>query len=74
MPCSSEIMDESGNVFKIERAYKLDCVPKEFVYIDKVISWRGQKCCDWSTLLGEVSHLSTKVSITTNDFLRCGFC
>jgi hypothetical protein len=33
MPCSSEVLDESGNIFRIEGPYILDCnEPRQFPY------------------------------------------
>jgi hypothetical protein len=35
MPCSSEILDESGNIFRIEGPYILDCnESRQFPYIE----------------------------------------
>jgi hypothetical protein len=48
MPCSSEVLDESGNIFRIEGFYILDCNElREFRYIDQVLTWKGQKCCEY---------------------------
>jgi hypothetical protein len=36
MPCSSSVIDESGNVFRIERPHNLNCnETRVFGYIDK---------------------------------------
>jgi hypothetical protein len=52
MPCSSAVSDESGNVFRIEGPYDLNCnETRTFEYIDKFTIWRADKCCgkhpDW---------------------------
>jgi hypothetical protein len=40
MPCSNSIIDESGNVFKIEGPYDLNCnETRMFCYIDKFTIW-----------------------------------
>jgi hypothetical protein len=42
MPCSSEVLDESGNIFKIEGPYKLNCSESRiFNYIKQYRTWRG---------------------------------
>jgi hypothetical protein len=34
IPCSSEVLDESGNIFRIEGPYILDCnESRQFLYI-----------------------------------------
>jgi hypothetical protein len=64
MPCSSEVMDESKNVFRIEGPYDLNCrESRNFRYIEQVKTWRGQKCCDWNLII-----------FKENDILKCGFC
>jgi hypothetical protein len=36
MPCSSEVLDESGNIFRIEGPYILDCnESRQFPYIQQ---------------------------------------
>jgi hypothetical protein len=41
MPCSSSVIDESGNVFRIEGLYDLNCnKTRIFGYIEKFIIWR----------------------------------
>jgi hypothetical protein len=44
---------------------------RDFLYIDKPISWKGQKCCNWPTLPESVilSNLSREVKI--NDNQKC---
>jgi hypothetical protein len=43
MPCSSEVIDESGNIFRIEGPYKLNCSESRiFRYIEQYRIWRGQ--------------------------------
>jgi hypothetical protein len=49
IPCSSSIMDEMGNTSAIKRPYNFNCnESRNFSYIEKFQTWRGQKCCDWS--------------------------
>jgi hypothetical protein len=45
MPCSNgEVLDESGNIFRIEGPYILDCSESMiFRYIEQFRTWRGQK-------------------------------
>jgi hypothetical protein len=54
MPCSSSVIDESGNTFRIEGLYDLNFnESRSFGYIDTFTIWRGEKCCgpypDWSS-------------------------
>jgi hypothetical protein len=42
MPCSSEVLDESGNIFRIEGPYILDCnESRTFQYTDQILTWKG---------------------------------
>jgi hypothetical protein len=42
IPCSSNIMDELENIFKIEGSFNLNRnESRNFLYIDKPISWKG---------------------------------
>jgi hypothetical protein len=51
MLCSSEVLDESGNIFRIEGFYILNCTEsRNFLYIEQVQTWRGQKCCEIPTV------------------------
>jgi hypothetical protein len=45
MPCSSAVIDESRNIFKIKDPYDLNCnKTRMFGYIDKFTIWRVDKC------------------------------
>jgi hypothetical protein len=44
MTCSSSLIDESGNVFRIEGLYHFNCNEiRMFGYIDKFIIWQTDK-------------------------------
>jgi hypothetical protein len=74
MPCSSSVIDEAGNTFRIEGPYDLNCdESKSFGYIDTFTIWRGEKCCgpypDWPS-----SHQLRNHSKEMKDSPRCFWC
>jgi hypothetical protein len=72
---SSNIIDELGNIFKIEGPFKLNCdESKDFQIIDKPITWKGQKCCNWPTLPEFVIPFNLSRKIKTSDKGKCGWC
>jgi hypothetical protein len=75
MPCSSEVIDESGNIFRIEGPYILDCnESRTFQYNDQVITWRGQKCCGFPAIPSNMDSIHAQGNLKKNHFWKCGFC
>jgi hypothetical protein len=73
MPCSNNIIDELGNIFKIKKPFKLNCdESKDFQYTDKPITWKGQKCCNWPTLPESVIPFNLNGKIKASDNGKCG--
>jgi hypothetical protein len=72
-PCSSEVLDESGNTFRIEGPYILDCnESRRFPYIDQVQIWRGQKCCNWTEIPSDMIEIRQTIKVKQNNFGKCG--
>jgi hypothetical protein len=47
IPCSSSVVNETKNIFRIEGPYNLDCNEmRVFGYIEKFIHLRVDKCCE----------------------------
>jgi hypothetical protein len=75
MPCSSEVLDEFGNVFRIEGPYDLNCKEsRKFNYIERTKTWRGQKCCGYPDVPSDMEPHSLQGNIKELAILKCGFC
>jgi hypothetical protein len=75
MPYSSEVLDESGNIFRIEGPYKLNCEEsRQFPYIEQFRTWRGQKCCEWPEIPSYMDSIRAQGNLKKNDFWKCGLC
>jgi hypothetical protein len=75
MPCSSEVLDESGNIFRIEGPYILDCnESRQFPYIEQSRTWRGQKCCEFPEIPSYMEVITMQGNLKKNDFWRCNVC
>jgi hypothetical protein len=74
MPCSSAVSDESGNVFRIEGPYDINCnETRMFGYMDKFTIWRADKCCgkhpDWPDSQKLRNHL-----VELKEYSKYGWC
>jgi hypothetical protein len=68
-------MDKSGNIFRIENPYILYCgVLRTFQYISQVLTWRGQKCCEFPDIPSNLERIHEIRKMKKNDFWRCGVC
>jgi hypothetical protein len=51
MPCDGIALDEIGNEYQVDGAYKLSCSPLvSFDYVTSIKTWRADHCCtypDW---------------------------
>jgi hypothetical protein len=73
MPCSSEVLDESGNTFRIEGPYILDCnESRQFPYIEQFRTWRGQKCCEFPEIPSYMDAIRAQGNLKKKDFWKCG--
>jgi hypothetical protein len=74
MQCSSSVIDELGNIFRIEGPYDLNCnETRVFGYIDRFTIWRADKCCvqhlNWPDSRKNRNH-----SVELKEYSRCGWC
>jgi hypothetical protein len=61
--------------WEIPFQYNLDCnESRNFSYIEKIQTWRGQKCCDWPDTPNYVFPFNFCRSIREIDVLKCGLC
>jgi hypothetical protein len=51
IPCDGVAVDEVGNEYQVDGAYKLNCnSPTTFNYVTSIKTWRADRCCtypDW---------------------------
>jgi hypothetical protein len=75
MPCSSEVLDESGNIFRIEGPYKLNCSESRiFNYIKQYRTWRRQKCCSEPDTPDYMIPYRLQGHLQEFKFFKCGLC
>jgi hypothetical protein len=64
MPCDGIALDEVGNEYQVDRAYKLSCsLPVSFDYVTSIKTWRADYCCtypDWKYEKRNYGYRSTK--------------
>jgi hypothetical protein len=61
MPCSSKVLDESGNIFRIKGPYILDCnESRKFSYIEQFRTWRCQECCKFPEIPSYMDAIHTQ--------------
>jgi hypothetical protein len=75
MPCSSEVIDKSGNIFRIQSPYTLNCKKsRQFPHIEQFRTWRGQKCCEWPEIPSYMDAIRAQGNLKENDFWKWGLC
>jgi hypothetical protein len=73
MPSSSKVLDESGNIFRSEGPYKLNCKEsRQFPYIEQFRTWRSQKCCEWPEIPSYMDSIRAQENLKKNNFWKCG--
>jgi hypothetical protein len=66
MPCDGIALDEIGNEYQVDGAYKLSCSPPvSFDYVTSIKTWRADHCCtypDWKYEKRNYGYSSTEGS------------